>query len=228
MDGKEILDRAVAIIARTDVDRPQLLFYINGAMKDILRDKPMARFQNGITFNPVSGIVSIPNLKNIYMVRWDNDVSKAVLKKLPSIEYAYGMYESLEESGVPVYYFLNDNGIRIVPAPLDTDHILVVGEYWPSDLTDDISSTNIYSMNMPLALAYIGAAEYMDFLQEEKRGEYWRGKGLTLVDAFLKALKLQEMTNINNMPRDPLGNMGIKPRTQTVESATFKNDYGVY
>lgn len=213
MDGKTLLDRAVSIIARTDVNRPLLLTFTNEAIKTYLADKTLTKFRVARSFTSTSGIIATPTLKNAYDVRY----SGASLSKIPTIDMAYQLYgDDLGDSGSPSHYLLTDKSIQLIPAPVDGLTVTVIGEFWPDDLADSVTSTNTFSSEIPLAMIYLGVAEYMDFLQEEQRGEYWRGKGGGIIAQWLTALRKQEFTRLNNLPRDPLGNLGYNKRTKPI------------
>ena len=211
MDGKTVLDRAVTIIARDDVDRPLLLTFINESIKTYLIDKTLAKFAVSRSFSTASGLITV-SAKSISELRCNG----SSLLRLPSIEDAYREYgDDLGSTGTPVHYLIQDGTIRLLPPPADGTAVVVIGEFWPADLTDS-TTANMFSSEIPLALIYFGAAEYMDFLQEEKRGDYWRSKGAGVISQWLSGLRKQELFKLNNLPRDPLGNLGYNRRTRPI------------
>ena len=82
MDGKTLLDRAVSIIARTDVNRPLLLTFVNEAVKTYLSGKTLTKFRTARDYSAASGSISVPTLKDAYDVRY----SGASLARIPSID----------------------------------------------------------------------------------------------------------------------------------------------
>lgn len=215
MDGKTLLDRAVSIIARTDVNRQLLLTFVNEAIKTYLSNKTLTRFRVARSFTSASGLIATPTLKNAYDVRY----AGAILTKIPTIDMAYQLYgNDLGGSGTPLHYFLADQSIQLIPTPVDGSTVTVIGEFWPDDLADSVTSSNTFSSELPLGMIYLGVAEYMDFLQEEQRGEYWRGKGSGVIAQWLATLRKQEFTKVHNLQRDPLGNLGYNRRTPPIVS----------
>jgi hypothetical protein len=228
LDGKNLIDRAAFVISRTDTDREQLLFYINQGIKTELQDITLTRFSESREMD-AANLIAIPSLKNVKTVIWNGEENKQTLEKLYSIIEANSLYDSLTAVGVPVHYVWENQSLRIIPSPPgNTDKITVIGEFWPDDLQDSIASTNLFSTEIPLALAYIGAAEYLDFLQEEQRGQYWLQKGRYILGKWLSGIVGQNVTAVDMLRRDPLGNLGVNPKKRTTIAGTFRNDYGVW
>ena len=214
MDGKAILDQAISLISRNDVSRTTLLFHMNTTIRAAFRAKSIFRLQGSRSYSVTSGIVSCPTLKLARLVRYvEASGTWRQLSKIPDVKQMYDMYADPSASGAPAYYNIQGNSIQIVPAPT-SGTVLIVGEFWPADITDNSGSTNIFSDEIPDFLVNYGVAEYLDFLQEEQRGQLYRNKALAVLGEWIKEGKLQEMTGIHNMPRDPLGNLGYNRRTR--------------
>ena len=214
MDGKAVLDQAEKIISRGDVDRVSLLFHMNSSIRNAFRAKSIFRLQGAKSFAVTAGVVACPTLKLATLVRHvDSNGNWRQLAKIPDIKQLYVMYADPTASGTPAYYNIQGQSIQVVPAPINGT-ILIAGEFWPVDLSDNVSSTNLFSDEIPDFLVNYGVAEYLDFMQEEQRGQYYRGKALTVLGEWIKEGKMQEATGVNNMPRDPLGNLGYNRRTK--------------
>lgn len=216
MDGKAILDQAISLISRNDVSRTTLLFYMNTTIRAAFRAKSIFRLQGSMSYSVTSGIVSCSTLKLARLVRYvEASGTWRQLSKIPDVKQMYDMYADPSASGSPAYYNIQGNSIQIVPAPT-SGTVLIVGEFWPADITDNSGSTNIFSDEIPYFLVNYGVAEYLDFLQEEQRGQLYRNKALAVLGEWIKEGKLQEMTAVHNMPRNPLGNLGYNRRTKPV------------
>lgn len=216
MDGKAILDQAISLISRNDVSRTTLLFYMNTTIRAAFRAKSIFRLQGSMSYSVTSGIVSCSTLKLARLVRYvEASGTWRQLSKIPDVKQMYDMYADPSASGAPAYYNIQGNSIQIVPAPT-SGTVLIVGEFWPADITDNRGSTNIFSDEIPYFLVNYGVAEYLDFLQEEQRGQLYRNKALAVLGEWIKEGKLQEMTAVHNMPRNPLGNLGYNRRTKPV------------
>ena len=218
LDGKEILDTAEKYIARTDVDRPLLLFMINTNTRAAFRANQIFRLQTQKQFSVVNGFASCPSLKSERFVRWHDGNVFRPITKIADIKQLYEMYADPEITGTPAHYNVQGQSVQIVPAP-DSGTLYIAGEFWPVELTDSESSTNIFSDEIPDFLVNYGVAEYLDFLQEENRAQAYRQKALIVLEQWLKENKRQEFSNLHNMPRDPLGNFGFNRRTKPITSS---------
>ena len=228
MDGKGILDLSTDIIARSDVNRPMLLNFINTSTKAAFRARSVYRMQGVRQFDVTANIVPCPNLKLARYVRWYDDDLKSELVKIPDVKVLLETYADPSRSGNPAQYIILGQSIQIVPAATHGT-LLVAGEFWPDALADSANSNNLLSDEIPDFLMYYGVAEYMDFLQEENRGQVFRTKALGILGEWLKENHLQEMTETNNMPRDPLGNLGHKRYLQTeTDNTEVIDDAGVW
>lgn len=232
MDGKTVLDQAEIFIARSDVNRETLLFLLNSGVKDAMRESTVFRMQSAKTFSVVNGIASCPNLKLAKTVRFQ-DEEYFTLKRIPDIKQLYEIYADPTETGTPAHYIITGQSVQIVPSATGT--LQIAGEFWPDDLTDSVSSTNILSQEVPNFLVFYAVGEYLDFLQEEERGNYYRGKAMAALAQWLKENTIQAMHGSHNIPRDPLGNLGYNRRTRPISKSTetgptegLIDDCGVY
>lgn len=212
MNAKEILDNAANIIRRQDMDRDLLLFFINTVRRTVFRDKPVRRFyayrQNLTTVNGVIDM-SAMKIKNARVVEWVNTnpggiITKAYLQRLLSYKQAMDMYGSLSATGTPKAFLEMGTTLQVLPVPTDGE-INIYGEFWPDDLTDSIASSDITTIEIPEALVYMGAAEYFDMLGEADIAQYWRQKGLVIVDAYLKQLNKMDFDGYDVWKRKPFG-----------------------
>ena len=232
MDGKTVLDRAEKLIARGDVDRETLLFFTNNGIRDAFRDTTVFRLQGLKTFTATDGIISCPNLKLAKVVRFDDDGTYYPLKRIPDIKQVYEIYADPTETGTPAHYIITGQSVQIMPAATGT--VQIAGEFWPDEMADS-TLTNIFTLEIPNFLVFYGVAEYFDFLQEEKRAQYYLGKAMAVLGQWIKENRLQAMHGVHNLPRDPLGNLGYNRRTGAVSKGTADgpesgliDDCGVY
>ena len=206
MNTYDIISKAKTIIARTDVDRSLMLFFINSIIKGILRDKSIHKFYSHNVMTHTSGVIDGTTVKSVADVFYtETDSSK--LLKIPDYKTAIELFPDFTVTGTPLYYFEDGTNIRILPVPT-TGKVTVAGEFWPSDLTDSIASSNILSVEIPEALVYLGASEYFDYYDETTKGNYWRQKGMTILDSYIRQSAKQTLYKIN-IDTDPLGNGGI-------------------
>jgi hypothetical protein len=234
MNGAALINRTIVLLARTDVDRDLLLSFMNDNIKDALRSKSYYFLQDSLEYSVLDGVISCPTLKNPRLVRWTDGDLSVKLNKIPDIKEVYQKYADPTESGTPAHFVVKGKTMQIIPAPSDATSVLVAGEFWPVPLEDTATSTNLFSEEIPNFLMYYGAAEYMDFLQEEKRSTKYFQKAFGVLTQWAKENRNQEMSGINNMPRDPLGNLGYNQRTKAVptddlgESESTVDDAGVW
>lgn len=233
MNGKEILDVASNIIKRQDLDRALLLFFVNSTRKAILRDKQLRKLFTYIEdITMVNGKVDLTpyNLFYIKTVEWQvtdavtGEEKKVRLEKLISYNDAIDIYHSLEKVGSPKHYLVLGNYLHILAIPVEGS-INIYGEVFPANLEDTLYSSDILSHEIGEALVYLGAAEYFDMLGENNSGQFWRQKGMYIVDQYVKNLKLQDSEDINLMARDPFGGTPTgKNKTQVVFDTVVVDD----
>lgn len=187
MNAKEMLDKAVKIIARSDVDRELMLFFMNAARKAVIRDSEIPKFRQYLLNVPVeSGIIDTAalNIKSVKTVEYDDGVKKTPLEKFADYESARYYYPDFTKTGVPRHYLLLGTKIYVFPLP-SAGAINLIAEVWPADLIDDIASSDILTMEIPEAWIYLAAAEYFDYFDENDKGNYWRQKGSVLVQQYI-------------------------------------------
>ncbi len=214
VNGKMILDHAANIVRRQDLDRRLLLLFINTARRTLLRDKPVRRFLSYCRDLPVvDGVIdaSAIRLKNAKVVEWfrdsgDGTTTKVYLAKLFTYKQAMELYGSLALVGSPQAFLEVGTDIRIIPAPAPGDgQINVYGEFWPEDLVDSTTSMDVTTAEIPEALVYLGAAEYFDMLGEAEKGQYWRQKGLAIVESYLAQMQKLDFDQYDVWKRRPFG-----------------------
>lgn len=208
MNAKEMLDTAEKIIARQDVDRALLLFFLNTARKAVMRDHDIPRFYSYLVNVPVtSGIVELflpvssgiidtvsLRLKSVKVVEHDKGASKTVLTKFENYAAARQYYPDFTQTGDAQYYLELGTKIYILPVPT-TGIINILGEVWPDDLIDDISSSDITTTEIPEAFIYLAVAEYFDYFDEADRGSYWRQKGSVLLQQYVTEQQYNALTS---------------------------------
>lgn len=187
MNTKEMLDKAEKIIARQDVDRALLLFFMNTARKAVIRNFYIPKFVQYLTGVPfANGIVDTAslNLKAVQVVEYDDGTNKFPLKKLRNYAEARERYPDFSQKGTPEDYLELGTKIYILPVP-DKGTINLLAEVWPADLTDDVMSSDITTVEIPEALIYFAVAEYFDYFDEADRGSYWRRKGSVILQQYV-------------------------------------------
>lgn len=198
MNGKEMLDKAARIIARQDVDRDLMLMFMNIARKAILRDRDIPRFYARLNDVPVVGgiINTVPlNLKSAKTVEHSSGGKVIPLEKIATYDGARRKYPVFSQSGTPQHYLEMGTEIYVLPVPT-SGTISIVGEVWPNDLTDSTTSSDITTIEIPEAWIYLAAAEYLDYFDENDKGNYWRQKGTVLIEQYITQQKLQATNGI--------------------------------
>jgi hypothetical protein len=209
MNAKEILDTADSIIKRQDFDRVLGLFFLNMTIKDVVREKRLPIFDTLISASyDVYGQIDMESisLKKAINVEWINeDGERKFLQRIK--DYRAARYNiDFTDTGEPTYYVTIGNTMKILPVPEDGT-IDIYGEFYPSDLTDSISSTNSMTKEVGNALVYLVVGEYFDMLQEENRGKYWKQKGAILIDKYSMFIHDRQTQGVNMMNRNPFGNI---------------------
>lgn len=210
MDARTLLDMAARIIARQDVDRQLLLFFVNSVRRAILRDKDIAGFYRCLTNAAhAAGVIDLAahGVKAVKTVEYDNGMSKKALVKLDNYEQARRRYPDFGVTGEPRHYFELGERLHILPVPA-TGQINLLAELWPADLADSPTSADITTAVLPEAWIYLGAAEYLDYHDEPEKGQYWRQKGMAVVDQYLKELSRQYMEGLDTTLRGYYPNVG--------------------
>jgi hypothetical protein len=214
LNAQEMLNKAILIIARqdiTDSNRELLLLFMNTVRRAVIRENTIRKFFDYRTMTHVSGVIdgTAQSLKFARRVEYiDGSGGITQLLRFKSLEQAREAgYTDLTETGTPKYYLDMDADILIIPVPT-TGTIKVYGEFWPADLTDSPSSSDVTTVELPEAFIYLAAAEYFDFLKEADKASYWRKKGLAIVESYLKEDKKQRTYSVG-ANSDPLGNGGV-------------------
>lgn len=199
MDAKTLLDRATKIIARQDVDRELLLFFINSSRRAVLRDRELTKFYQYLTGVPhAEGVINLTalNIKAVKTVEYDDGRRKTPLTKLDNYEQARRHYSDFGLVGEPRHYFELGINLYVMPVPAGGG-INLLAEVWPVELTDSETSADITTAELPEAWIYLGTAEYLDYHDEPEKGQYWRQKGLTIIDQYLKELSRRYMDGLD-------------------------------
>lgn len=203
MNAQTMLDRAAKILARQDVDRNLLLFFMNTARRAVIRDKDISRFYQQITdVSHVNGAVdkSALAIKAVKLVGYEAGAGWKTLLKLDNYEAARRFYPDFTVKGTPRHYFELGANLYVVPVP-EKGTLSVLAEVWPKDLQDSAASSDILTEELPEAWIYLAAAEYLDYFDEPDRGQYWRQKGMTLVEQYLKELNNQYISGVDTTIR---------------------------
>lgn len=203
MNAAEMLDKAQKIIARQDVDRPLLLFFMNMARRALLRDKEITKFYQYLT-NVASpgGILNLPGLaiKSVKTVEYDDRNGRTPLAKLDGYDMARRYYPDFTVTGMPQHYLELGASLYVLPVPV-IGEIHLLAEVWPADLADSPTSQDITTAELPEAWIYLAAAEYFDYFDELQKGQYWRQKALAAVEQYLKELSNQYFHGLDTVRR---------------------------
>lgn len=188
MNAQEMLNKAVKIIARQDVDRDLLLFMMNTARRAVLRDRDITKFYTRLTMSAWPGTIDLAaqGVKAVKLVEY-NDTP---LIKLDSYEAARKIYSDMAATGDPLHYYELGINLMLLPVPT-TGTVALLAEVWPADLTDSALSTDIMTAEIPEAWVYLAAAEYLDYGDEPDKGQYWRQKGTMLIEQYMAELVRQ-------------------------------------
>lgn len=202
MNASEMLDKAQKILARQDVDRALLLFFLNAARRAVIRDKDLPRFYRYLADVPHTGGVidkTALNIKAVKAVEWDNGL-KYSLKKLDDYQQARRHYPDFTLPGQPHHYFELGQHVTILPTP-QSGAINILAEVWPPDLADSVASSDALTVEIPEAWVYLAVAEYFDYFDENEKGRYWRQKGMALTEQYIAQLSSQYMDNADTTLR---------------------------
>ena len=190
MNASDMLDQATLIIARQDVTgtkRAQLLMFMNTARKAVLRDNTIRKFFDYRTLPTVSGVIDgyAQGVKFLRTVEYNDGFGNVTkLTRFKSLDEARSMgFTDLTILGTPSYYLEIGTDIYILPV-LTSGSIQGYGEFWPTDLIDSPTSSDVLTAELPEAFVYLAAAEYLDMTGESDRGGYWRQKGSGIVAAY--------------------------------------------
>jgi hypothetical protein len=213
LNAQDMLNKAILIIARQDVtgnNRELLLTLMNTVRRTVLRENVIRKFFDYRTMTHTSGVIdgTAQSLKFAHRVEYVSGTSVTQLLRFKSMEQAREAgYDDLTATGTPKYYLEIGANINIIPVPT-TGTIKIYGEFWPADLTDSTSSSDVTTVELPEAFIYLAAAEYLDFTGQPDKGKIWRSKGMSIVNEFLK-LDGKQRTYSVGLTSDALGNGGV-------------------
>jgi len=188
MNGKTILDTCQSIIARTDTNRTLLLQYVNEGRRQALMDTEIRRFFQVISnISQINGLINgatnrIKHAKSLEYQDAGGTISH--LHRLRDYEHAKHLYPSFTVTGTPLYYIEIGADIQVLPVPA-TGQINFYGEIWPVDLTDDVNSSDITTIELGMAWVSLGLAFYFVFLQEFDKSAGWKQDGDARVAKYL-------------------------------------------
>lgn len=194
MNAKKMLDMSSKVVARQDIDRDLLLFFMNAARKAVIRDRAISKFDKYLTGVPhTTGVIDIDSLgiKSVKLVEYDKGAVKIPLTKFASYSDARKYYPDFSKTGAADHYLEIGSTLYVLPVP-ETGAINLIAEMWPADLTDSITSSDLLTNEIPEAWIYLAAAEYFDYFDEGEKGNYWRQKGSLLVEQYITQLNKQE------------------------------------
>jgi len=220
-----MLDKAILITARQDIpagsaNRELMLLFMNAARRTVLSENTIRKFFEYKTVTHTDGVIDGTNIKFIRTVEYIDEYNvKVKLERLKSLDEAgYLGYDDITEPGTPVYYLEIGSDIYLIKVPT-SGTIKVYGEFWPVDLTDSTSSSDVTTTELPEAWIYLAAAEYLDYFDEAEKGRYWREKGQVIVAQYLKQDNKQRLYNVG-LSSDPLGNGGLFTKRKSNSSAS--------
>lgn len=234
MTGKEIVDMCGRIIKRQDLDTDLLLMFINQQRHMVFRSTYLYKLLGWKrNFEPEDGFVTTGDkLKQARYVEWNPDpqdnlelspsVRKKKLFRLNTIGEAYEIYDDVDAMGEPLHYIVMENGIKVIPAP-SIGVINIFGEWYPEDIKNDDTEDTL-EKEVSDAIVYLGCAEYFDFLMETDKGQLWRAKAKTMLDAYFYEIKRQITDDKELFARDPFGNLGIIHGTRREVGYTYDTD----
>ena len=232
MNGKEIMDHAANILRRQDLDRKLLLLFINTARRTVFQGKRVRclfSFRENLPME--NGLIDADanRIKSAHVVEWfkdngDGTTVKVSLAKLFSYRQAMDLFGSLLTIGEPQAFLEMESAIRVLPVPIPgAGQINVFGEFWPGDVLDSQDYSDVTTIEMPEALVYLGASEYYDFLGEAQKGQYWRQKGLAIVESYLAQMQKMEYEHYDVWKRRPFGKGTRKARVASYSGFTVDN-----
>ncbi|MBP2651366.1 MAG: hypothetical protein H6Q74_2191 [Firmicutes bacterium] len=220
MDAAAMLDKAALITARQDVtgdNRELLLLFMNAARRAVLREYVIRKFFAYRTVSYTAGVIdgAGERIKAVRAVEYlDINDNLTALTRLKSLEEARKLgFRDFAETGSPKYYLEISANFQLIPVPT-SGTVKIYGEFWPEDLTDSSSASDVTTVELPEAFIYLAAAEYFDYFDEAAKGELWRKKGLYIVERYLAEDKLA-FTRGLGLASDPLGNGGVHRNVRT-------------
>jgi hypothetical protein len=206
MTGKEIIDNIEKILAvqGSAVIRSLAVTFVNTVRKTVLREKSIRKFHSYQTVTHTNGLIS--GTDNKIKMPKTVECNNNKLTMFKSFDQAKSVIDDFAAEGTPLYYLKLGADIQLLPVPT-TGTVKIYGEFWPNDIADN-STSDITTIELPEAWIYLGAAEYLDYFDEVKQGEFWRQKGQYIVAEYLKQDAKQNLYGVG-LTYDPLGNGGV-------------------
>lgn len=186
MNGKEIIDLATAIVNRQEANtRTDILAFINSARMNALRSLKINRLQQYKPVSVTGGVIDMETerIKSIRAVDYVTPTTTASLPTIFSRKDANDIYKDFATTGTPSGYLVEGTAIYILPVPTEGT-VKVSGEFWPADLTDSTASSDITTVELGDAWAYLGAGLYLEAKGEPKKAQEWQQKGASIVEAY--------------------------------------------
>jgi hypothetical protein len=230
MTGKQMLDMCSSIIKRQDLDRVQLLFFINNIRRNAMLN--VVLFPNtttkNITFDTLGEFsISANKIKAVKSIEYVvAGGARQLLSKLTSYEQARRSFD-FSGTGTPVAYLEYGDTVKLLPVPQD-GAIEVYAEFHKDDVTDTTATIDPITNDLAEALVYLGSAEYFDMLDELQKGNFWRQKGSAMLTQYISHLKHRQADNLGIMDRDPFGNLGLGTMVRKNYYELDDSDMGVF
>jgi hypothetical protein len=153
-------------------------------------------------------------IKSVRLAEYDDGAAVTRLKAVFSRQDAIDIYKSFAVAGKPTGYMVEGTSIFILPVPA-TGTVNVAGEFWPADLTDSAASSDITTIELGDAWAYMGAALYLEAKGEPEKAKTWSEKGLAAVDFYVAQQNERLADSTDAWRRWPFGRplAGRRPAT---------------
>jgi hypothetical protein len=189
MNTNEIITKAIANTYRADIDRTQVLFYLNTVRKEIIRDNDIPRFYQYIENVTLTGGKFLPsalNIKSIKAVESSKAGRIELLDKISDYRTARLIYPDFTVTGDPLHYLERGTEVIILPQPAAGTTINVLAEVWPSDLADSDTASDILTVEIPEILIYFVTAEIFKDKGEPEKFAQWRQDAQGLLNTYIE------------------------------------------
>jgi len=209
MDATTILDNAAILVARQDINRDFLLLQLNAARHNIATKYRIRRFLTSEVLPCLNGIVDATGLKQALAVEFiDTDKAVYSLSRLASYADKRTAFPDPTITGTPTSYFEDSTNILILPIPTG-GMINIYGEFWPEDLDDSVSSGDIMTQDIPYALIYFTAAQYLSMLNDPGQNvQQYLQIAQNQLDNYMLLDRKQQLYGVG-FSSDPFGNGGV-------------------
>ncbi len=160
MNGKEIVDLAASIVNRQEANtRSDILAFVNSARLNVLRGANIRRLHGYKAVTATGGIIDMAaqRIKSVRYVDYDGTRLKAIFSR----QAAMDIYGDFAATGKPSGYLVEGTSIYILPVTT-AGTIRVAGEFWPADIADTTVSSDITTIELGDAWAYLGAGLYLE------------------------------------------------------------------